>query len=183
MQLGQTIAWCAPRVSADDPTNSLRTLLPNLIHTMPHVDLLMLLVEPVVQIRSMFLEAEYKIERAWKRPIPPLPSGLAGGQLLIFYPNTSVSDPAAGVESNGYFDWNTIPAWDTWVYHGQEKMLFDNGYEDEHFEYLICWVPPQIIPLVDNAIDSDPTQCIEWLSKTTLFFSFIDLLKAEGLFG
>jgi hypothetical protein len=181
-QLAETIAWCAPRVQINDLRNSLRTVLPASVQELWEYDLNMRLVDSAVAIRSALFEASFRRKyTAWKKPVPPLPSGLAGGRLLVFYPGSAIWDPAAEVESNGYFNGITIPAWDTWVYSGVEVVSRSNG--DKDIEYLICWIPPQILEWVDNGIEVDPTECIEWLDKTKPPLSFADTLKDAGLLG
>jgi hypothetical protein len=174
MQLAETIAWCAPRVSIDDPRNSLRNVLPKSAEEIGDYPLIIQLVEPAVRIRATFLERERRIDRSWDRPTPAPPVGLAGGRLLIFYPDSSVSDPAAGVESRGFFNEHTVPACDTWVY-GEVTFIEDT------LPYIICWIPPQILQLVDEAIQVDPTGCMEWLHKTALPLPFLPQEGKKGI--
>lgn len=71
-----------------------------------------------------------------------------GGKLLLFTPQDSLSDGAATVASNGFFDVDNVPAWDTWLY-------FDG-------RTLVSWVPPQLISKVQLGIDVNPEGCIRW---------------------
>ncbi len=166
VQLAETIAWCAPRASVDDMANSLRNLLPEIVANLvyPKLDyhLMLRLVEPVITIRSTLLEREGDIARALKQPAPTLPTGLAGGRLLIFYPGYSIYDPAAGAETSDFFNTITIPAWDTWISAGVEVDF----QERSNFPYVICWIPAQFVKFVDLATQVDPTSCIVWLDQT-----------------
>jgi hypothetical protein len=180
-QLAETVAWCLPRLDLSDLRNSLRTVLPSSIQDVYDYDLNMRLVDSAIQIRSTLLERSYRALKAWGKPIPPLPMGLAQGRLLVFYPSFAIHDPVGEVETNGYFNFITIPAWDTWVYFGVDRISRLNA--DEEIEYLICWIPPQILNLVDAAIEADPTQCIQWLDKTPYALSFLHRLKVAGLLG
>jgi hypothetical protein len=71
-----------------------------------------------------------------------------GGKLLLFTPQDSLSDGAATVASNGFFDVDNVPPWDTWLY-------FDG-------RTLVTWVPPQLISTVQLGIDVNPESWIRW---------------------
>ena len=60
------------------------------------------------------------------------------GRLLLFAPQDSLSDGAATVASEGFFDTDNVPAWDTWRY-------FDD-------QTLVSWVPHQLISKVQSGI-------------------------------
>jgi hypothetical protein len=81
---------------------------------------------------------------------PSTPVNIDNGKLLLFTPEDSLSDGAATVGSEGFFDVDNVPAWDTW--------LFFDG------RTLISWVPPQLIPIVQAGIDVNPEGCIRWHS-------------------
>jgi hypothetical protein len=117
-QLGETIIWCSPRISLDDLKSSLRTVLPGSVEDMGEYDLTMRLVDSAITIRAVLLEARNRRDQAQSKPIQPLPMGLAGGRLLVFYPEWAVYDPVGNVMTTGFFNEITIPACDTWVYGG-----------------------------------------------------------------
>jgi hypothetical protein len=71
-----------------------------------------------------------------------------GGKLLLFTPQDSLSDGAATVASDGFFDADNVPAWDTWLYFGGCT--------------LVSWVPPPLISKVQSGIDVNPESCIRW---------------------
>jgi hypothetical protein len=176
-QLGETIAWCTPRLSMDDLKNSLRNVLPKEVHDLCDYDLTMKLVDSAVTIRRALLEARYH-KGSFRQEMPPLPIGLENGRLLVFYPGRAVYDPASGIETKGYFNSITIPACDTWVYSGIENVT--SGKMRVGIEYLLCWIPPQLLQIVQDAIEGDPTECIEWLDETVISLSFLKTLKTEG---
>lgn len=70
------------------------------------------------------------------------------GKFLLFTPQDSLSDGAATVASEGFFDVDNVPAWDTWLY-------FDG-------RTLVSWVPAQLISKVQSGIDVNPEGCIRW---------------------
>jgi hypothetical protein len=71
---------------------------------------------------------------------------LCNGGLLLFAPEDNLSDGAAEYASMGFFDVENVPPWDTWI------AMFG--------KYLVSWVPPQLIRLVQEGLDVNPEQCI-----------------------
>jgi hypothetical protein len=174
-QLAETIAWCLPRISLDDPKNSLRTVLPGSIESIDEYDLMMRLVDSAISIRATLLEAYNRRDKVKGKPVQSLPVGLAGGRLLVFYPEWGAGDPMAKAMTGGFFDEITVPACDTWIYGGIDKTRYDRTYK-----YLICWIPSQLLTMVDEAIQTDPSECIAWLDKTNIPLSFLDTLQGRG---
>jgi len=156
-QLQETISWCLPRILSDDLKSSLRTVLPASVEYIDDPDLLMKLANCAITIRMVLLEERHRIDKHWGKTIESLPSGLAGGRLLIFYPEWAVGDPGANVMTSDYFNEITIPACDTWVYGGIDTKFRDGVTKDVH--YIICWVPAQLLSMVEEAIQTDPTEC------------------------
>lgn len=103
-------------------------------------------VETLVRRRMELLP-----ERAKREQIPVNPYE---GRLLLFTPQDSLSDGAATVASEGFFDVDNVPAWDTWLYF------------DGHI--LASWVPPQLIAKVQSGIDVNPEGCIRWADQTAI---------------
>ena len=80
--------------------------------------------------------------------------GLADGRLLLYSPDENLFDGAAMVASNGFFDVDNIPPWDTWVcFVGR---------------YLVSWVPPQLLELANSGIEVNPEGCILWAPEVGL---------------
>jgi hypothetical protein len=75
------------------------------------------------------------------------PVNIDNGKLLLFMPEDSLFG-AATVASDGFFDVDNVPAWDTWLFFGGRT--------------LISWVPQQLIPMVQAGIDVNPEGCIRW---------------------
>ena len=86
------------------------------------------------------------------------------GQLLVFYPGLSLFDGAAELSSEGYFNFNNEPPWDTWVYFGETPQSLEP--EDYRF-FLLSWVPKSYLSIAQSGIDANPEGCIEWLTETT----------------
>src|SRR5262249_9402333 len=65
--------------------------------------------------------------------IPDLILPLARESLLAYFPDENLSDGAAAVASDGYFDYDNIPPWDTWVVYVAADHL------------LLSWVPDALV--------------------------------------
>jgi hypothetical protein len=83
---------------------------------------------------------------------------------LHFDPDQSLSDAAAMVESNGFFDADNTPPWDTWIAYvaGQPQRP---GVWTSFDSFLLCWVPAAFVELVDRAISVNPEQCLRWADE------------------
>lgn len=73
-------------------------------------------------------------------------TGPNGGKLLLYAPDENLFDGAAEYSSKGLFDVDNIPPWDTWV------CFFG--------EYIVSWVPPQLLDLANAGINVNPEQCV-----------------------
>ena len=83
---------------------------------------------------------------------------------MIYFPNNDLACGAAEQETTGVFDINNVPPWDTWVAYLQDEYNADSF----DTEYLIAWVPPELVSLATEGIDVNPEQCIVWLSDTSV---------------
>ncbi len=88
-----------------------------------------------------------EILRSEKRSPAPTDQ-LAAGKLVLFSPEETLTDGAARYSSKGFFDIDNVPPWDTWV-----------AFQEQ---YVIGWVPPQLIELANAGVDANPEQCILW---------------------
>lgn len=166
--LAETIVYCTPRFTMSDPKYSLRTLLYAFRNQDLGYDSLELLVDPVIGFRSRVVKWLLNNNACEN----PLPRGLSRGRLLGFDPENSLVEGASEMESRGFLDVSDAPACDTWVYGGR-----DNGAG----QYLIAWIPQSLQQLIDQAIELNTTQCIQWLDNTSYGYSFLPILRAEGL--
>jgi hypothetical protein len=94
-------------------------------------------------------EARLKtLGRSWRRTLDPL----GGGELLIYLPRHPDSGGGAREASHGYLDSRDLPPWDTWV----------SWIEEQHREYLICWVPSEAMTAVAAGM-AVATESLAWL--------------------
>lgn len=107
------------------------------------------------------------------RPKKLVPNGLMGGRLVVYFPKLTLSDGAAQYSSNGFFNWDNVPAPDTWIYYHEDQPLT---------EHIIAWVPHKLISEVDKGIGANPEECISWVNKTGFFTpSYLSQLEAAEL--
>jgi hypothetical protein len=80
-------------------------------------------------------------------------------QFVVWLPDQSLSDGAAQLETNGYFDADNQPPWDTWVAWVTAPTARDLGLRN----MLIAWVPDDFLELVRAGVDANPEECLLWL--------------------
>jgi hypothetical protein len=91
---------------------------------------------------------------------------LGNGRLLLYSPRENLYDGAACVYSEGLFDCDNIPAWDTWVCYTtviQRDIPEWRLSPDETIEVLVSWIPPQLMDIARQGVAANPEQCIIWL--------------------
>jgi hypothetical protein len=81
----------------------------------------------------------------------------ARGKLLVCELNESINSGESKHASDGFFDLGDRPAWDTWVASVPWPP-------DSERVTLISFVPDRLIGLVTAGIDTNPYECIYWLS-------------------
>ncbi|MCI0710580.1 MAG: hypothetical protein L0154_10510 [Chloroflexi bacterium] len=89
---------------------------------------------------------------------------LAGGRLL-FVRLIDPADNTASTVTEGFFDFQNLPPWDTWVYYSEDG-------------FLLCWIPRPLVAVVQPAIDG---QNIAWLDGLEELAPFREMLRSEGI--
>jgi hypothetical protein len=79
------------------------------------------------------------------------------GRLLVCEVNESICSGESEAVTQGFFDVDDRPAWDTWVASVPRPSERSNAT-------LISWVPWELVPLVQRGIEVNPYECILWLS-------------------
>lgn len=206
-RLAETIAWCAPRASATDPIYSLRTpaLRPAAfdavdvtLEELPggRIAETVVQIQPIVELlaqeRARWLQRDGYYPSTWAQD-------LAGGRLLLYDPTENLADGAATEVSSGFFSYNNIPAWDTWVCFVHDRTadaqrsarVYDARTDHQgesaigplhHESFRVClisWIPAQFVPLVTAGINVNPELCIAWAEDLDL--PLTRQLQMEGL--
>jgi hypothetical protein len=141
--LAETIAWCTARAALGDPERCLRTPA---LHARP------LRFEPSLAGRqacvTAVIDARSRLLRATGRSPATLASDLAGGRLVLFDPDGTLSDGAAAVDSQRFFDDDNVPPWDCWVLYVADPLTLEQqALEQAHGRRTGRWSSEPPTPL------------------------------------
>ena len=126
------------------------------------------------------MERWSRLRSSGKRDLPPV-TDLCGGRLLAYFPDDNLACGVAEAESQGFFDVDNIPRYDTWVWMVRNLRAFaykDGAKGEMEANYLVAWVPPDFIELASGGIEVNPEECIRWLD--TLEDEFVRSLRRLG---
>jgi hypothetical protein len=139
-------AWCAPRVDLSEVRKCLRSadLAPR-----------NLALDPWTVVRRLLSTRSSLLQKRSESSPPP------NGRLLVYFPEQNLFDGAAEQETNGFFDDDNQPPWDTWI-----GFFEDEGRDPSLSTYLVAWIPSPFVSLAARGIDVNPEQCIAWLDQT-----------------
>lgn len=84
----------------------------------------------------------------------------AHGKTLLFSPDQSLYDGAAELESEGFFDFYNVPAWDTWMLYVEDDI--EKIYSPDWMSYLVSWIPNDLVDIVNDSINVNPERCLSW---------------------
>lgn len=168
-RLRETVAWCKPRFTMEYPKWSLRSRpLPEgyeFYELALEADIIYDLMQSVIQKHITAFRDDPQSN--WNKV------DLAEGRLLIsrFYPmyeGTSCGD------TDYFIDNDDFPPWDGWV---------DLIAVEDH-SVLISWIPPEMLKMVDDAVNHNSTANIMWIEDKFALeeYPFCHELKAAGLF-
>ncbi|GMU58081.1 MAG: hypothetical protein AMXMBFR33_72270 [Candidatus Xenobia bacterium] len=149
-RLGETIAWCSGRPAAQ--------------YWWPRLRPGLLCGDRAETVRNVASNRHI----ALRRDVPPA-SGLEGGRLLLYFPDQNLFDGAARVSTDGFFDDDNVPPWDTWV-----DFLPNLGLQ----ECLVVWIAPEMLELAEVGLAVNPECCIQWLEDEPP--ELVSRLRAEG---
>jgi len=171
-RLTETILWCQSEGSARQPRTSLRNFKPDVVD----------LLSQQTQVFSVCLARSRHPSLSGKRTLSSI-TGLCGGRLLAYFPENDLADGCAERVSDGFFDVDNIPPYDTWVWmvrNTRTRKYADHEQPEEEANYLVAWVPPDFIPLASCGVDANPEGCILWLD--TMNDEFVQSLRRMGFF-
>lgn len=167
LSLGQAVAWCAGRASEDDPASSLRTLAlqPPRLESILTTEQRRRIVDDLVERRLKAMRAQGRY-----RFLPP--QGLGGGRVLLYDPERNQFNSGPLVESYGYFDWDNLPPWDTWLGYAAEtprsretRAASPDAPRHTPMSYLVSWVPPRMRLLAEAGAAADTDGCLIWADE------------------
>ena len=137
----EAAAWCEIRWNSCEPRSSLRNLefSPEFFGSNHYYT-----------VNSLICSRRYELERLGLDPAPDL----RNGKILVYEPDTNIFDGLSESETDGFFDVNDCPPWDTWV-----------GYiTTKDCRYVLSWVFNEAIPLVNAGAEVNCVECFYWLS-------------------
>jgi len=148
-RLADTIAWCSQMLDDKTVAASMRSpeLCPRILHDGRD--------DVVCDVGSA---RHWRIRATTTTPATSMPK-LKGGRLLCYFPDADLCDGAAEQESEGFFDVYNTPPWDTWVGYFHDGLEPDGCYDN----YLLAYVPEQLMSLATGGILVNPEECIMWL--------------------
>ena len=156
LRLAETIAWCNHHARTDDAGTSTRSpaLRPPLMELPQRERLWSLLDSPGVPEAAVEHVCQARRRELARLGIPVAPVGrdMAGGRVLLTTLDTD-SCVAATEPSNGFYDIDDLPGWDTWFWHRPT---------DQPWGAIYCWVPARLIQLASNGMDVIPVLCVKW---------------------
>jgi uncharacterized protein (TIGR02996 family) len=165
-RLAETIAWCATHRANGEFLRTATLVPPSLLSGStgegggwhcPTSREREAIVNALANRRAQLLVAE--------RGHPPsLDNGLAGGRLLLFAPDGTLSDGAAEVESGGFFDADNVPPWDTWV-------ICIGPAHWRVVPRLVAWAPPAWAHAADAGMAVNPERCVMWAEEIDTVFT------------
>jgi hypothetical protein len=99
-------------------------------------------------VRAVMEKRLLQLGRSWRRTLDPLGAGM----LLVYFPTPPHSRGSARQASEGFFDEQDTPPWDTWVAYVEEAER----------SYLVAWVPPVALGPASLGITAAP-RTLRWL--------------------
>ena len=178
--LAETVTWCLFELRDKEIENPLRHILsipPETLHPLSSDSEVLELIQQVITKRRMLLESNNIKIMTTERV------NLSGGKLLVFASELAfANDGVVELISHGFFDYYGYPAWDTWVYcyTQQAERSTNNGQIFEVF-HIICWIPAELVEIVNHAIDGNADKAIFWVSEAPDDVTYKAILANEDL--
>jgi hypothetical protein len=163
LRLREVAAWVSPRIPAADVGSALRSpelrppgfppfvWKPNAGTPSLITDLLESPSRPSAAVDHIVERRREALARSGVK-LPDVAWALGQGRILCTDFNSDVCGVAT-LESNGFLDWEDVPAWDTW---------FDHRDTGEFGCVVACWIPRDLVELVQRGIDVIPVTCLWW---------------------
>lgn len=137
----QSSVWCDFAMKIAKPRSSLRTLEfgpsffeQNGFHVVNHI----------IHARKYKLEHLKKTSDVIYDP----------SNIMVYEPDSTVFDGISESETDGFFDVNDCPPWDTWV----GFLVFGDK------RYLLSWVPEEFKHFVNEGFEVNCVECFYWLA-------------------
>jgi hypothetical protein len=144
--LKQTILWCETRIDTDSPRTCLRSLelrpdLESLQYKDDDIWIYPQLVDEVIHKRQLQFASSAISSR-------PERGHQSTGRLLLVAQDYSNHNNLTSHLTGGFFDYNDVPPWDTWV------ILIEG--------ILVCWIPGEFRAMVHEAMQYEAMGILAW---------------------
>jgi hypothetical protein len=90
----------------------------------------------------------------------PLQSNAEGGRILAFDLEATFFDEVPAEVTDGFFDAEDLPPWDTWISYGFHPKLKTN--------VLFAWVPVEFETLVERAVQASFANAYQWVELNSV---------------
>ena len=136
----ETLAWC---LSRPRPWNAARTfrspeIAPEFGSTSEKS-----WVDSVIWQRRQILASKVELNK----------NTFFRGKLLVYFPDENLDHGLEEYETEGFVTTSNVPPWDTWI-----AYMYGNKEN-----YLVSWVPDEMVNLVKDGIAVSPEECFNWL--------------------
>jgi uncharacterized protein (TIGR02996 family) len=106
-------------------------------------------------------------------------SGLHRGRLLLF--DTEATPTLIGgpsLETDGYFDRDNVPGWDTWLAYVDDQAAWTADWGVRR-PWLVCWVPSYLLGAAAAGVRLNPVKSLIWADEARTVLGL--RLRAAGL--
>ena len=144
------------------------TIMEPSLGTMAAIDL----QEAVARLAT---ERSRLLQAAGRYP-PKLARDLAGGRLLCYAPYENLAEGSEAEETQGYFDLNAAPPWDSWIILAQAATSYYTPHtpwprhDPQHGwygVYIVSWVAADWVARVHQGLTTSTTECVYWADDLT----------------
>jgi hypothetical protein len=153
-RVAEAVAWCELRANPGDPRDSLRSARLKPPPTESEYD----------SLGGTYEAVDYVCERR-RTALGSAPTeasiDLRGGWLLALEVDCQLAEGACEAASQGFFDGNDTPPWDTWIALVKDDTL-PKGSGDR---YLLSWVPPTFVDQAQAGSLVSSTDCLWWFGR------------------
>jgi hypothetical protein len=145
--VSEAAAWCSNKAPFRDLRDCLRTpeLQPQLAQFPRATEL------EALNTAVLFVAGQRR------KLLITVPNAKPPGQLLICEFNASISSGESERATNGFFDVDDRPPWDTWIFALRATLAGEANQA-----ILVSWVPESLRVVVNAGIEANPYGCIYW---------------------
>jgi hypothetical protein len=109
-----------------------------------------------------------ELKLSHRYPVAPAQT-LAGGRLLCYAPYENLAEGVEEASTDGYFDLEAVPPWDTWLWFCTEETPIFRPSSKQTFwnsNYLISWVPSELVDIVSQGgVATSSTDALAWADE------------------